>query len=137
MKKVNENVENSTNEVVKEVVNLDSLKAELKAQAEKMAQVKEELKQKMAELKEQAKRLKEEETSKKKELKAQEARERAQRMKVVLEKAGAEITVNKTQKIKELLLEGKTTDEIVELTGFGRKEILDRIWLIEKKLGIR
>lgn len=137
MKKVNENVDNSTKVETKQVVNLDSLKEELKAQAEKMAQAKAELQLKMKELKEQAKKLKDEESSKKKELKAQEAQERAQRMKVVLEKAGAEITVNKTQKIKELLLEGKTTDEIVELTGFGRKEVLDRIWLIEKKLGIR
>ena len=59
------------------------------------------------------------------------------KMKEALENGEVEVKVNKTQVIREMLVEGMTIDMMVEKTGWARKSILDRVWLIEKRLGLR
>lgn len=107
-----------------------------------MAQAMAELEAKKAEMaamlkavKEEQAKLKDQEKEAKAKMKAEEARLRAERMRAML--SGSEVKVNMTERIRQLLLQGKTTDEIQAETGYERKAILDRVWLIEKKLGIR
>ena len=45
--------------------------------------------------------------------------------------------VNKSEIIRNLILEGKTKDQIKEATGFDNKTVLDITWRIEKELGLR
>lgn len=133
-----ENVENAT--VVASVEpksSLDTLKAEMQKMAQEMAEKKAQMAESLKALKEEAARLKDLEKAQKEEAKKLESADRAKKMADALAKLGSEITVNKTQTIKTLLLEGKSLDEIVKSTSWSRKEISDRIWLIEKKLGIR
>lgn len=139
MKNVKKEVTNVTSEENATVVasTIETTKVELQNAAKTLIQLKAELAAKMKELKEEAAKLKEAEKAKKAELKHEEASNRAKKMAEALANAGSELQVNKTERIRTFLLAGKTIDEIQEETGYGRKEILDRVWLIEKKLGIR
>ena len=118
-------------------VTLESLKAELQKAAQEMAEKKEQMALAMKALKEEAKALKELETAQKAEMKKAEAQNRATAMAEALAKLGQDAKVNMTEKIKTMLLDGKSLDDIAAETGWTRKSISDRIWLIEKRLGIR
>lgn len=119
------------------VVTLESLKEELQKAAKEMAEKKAQMAEAMKKLKDEAKAMKELEKLQKEEIKKAEAETRAKNMAEALAKLGAESKVNMTEKIKTMLLEGKTLDDMVKETGWARKAISDRIWLIEKRLGIR
>lgn len=150
MKKEVKVVEETTSQSVENVVveatasvepktesTLDALKAEMKRMAEEMAAKKAMMAESLKQLKEEAAKLKEAEKLQKVELKKAEAEGRAKAMAEALAKLGADVKVNMTEKIKTLLLEGMSLDEIAEETGWERKAISDRIWLIEKRLGLR
>jgi len=128
-----------TTEVVepKVAVTLESLKAELQKAAKEMTEKKEQMAAAMKALKEEAKALKELETAQKAEIKRTEAKDRATKMAEALAKLEQDAKVNMTEKIKTMLLDGKSLDDIAVETGWTRKSISDRIWLIEKRLGIR
>lgn len=130
-------VETPVVEEEKPKVTLESLKEELQKAAKEMAEKKAQMAEAMKKLKDEAKAMKELEKLQKEEIKKAEAETRAKNMTEALAKLGAESKVNMTEKIKTMLLEGKTLDEIVKETGWARKAISDRIWLIEKRLGIR
>ncbi len=50
---------------------------------------------------------------------------------------GEDAKINMTLKIKEMAMKTMTIDMMVKETGWKRKSILDRIWNIEKSLGLR
>lgn len=118
-------------------VTLESLKAELQKAAQEMAEKKAQMAEAMKKLKDEAKAMKELEKLQKEEIKKAEAETRAKNMAEALAKLGQDAKVNMTEKIKTMLLDGKTLDDIAAETGWTRKSISDRIWLIEKRLGIR
>jgi chromosome segregation ATPase len=128
---------NKNVEVKKEVKeDLSSLKDRIaKMQADHKAQV-DALKAKSEELKAQAKELKAKEKAAKAELKKEEALKRAKVLKEAMANGQASKR-NLTQEIRELMMDGKTVDEMVEILKVDRKSILDRRWLIEKKAGLR
>jgi chromosome segregation ATPase len=128
---------NKNVEVKKEVKeDLSSLKDRIaKMQADHKAQV-DALKAKSEELKAQAKELKAKEKAAKAELKKEEALKRAKVLKEAMAN-GQALKRNLTQEIRELMMDGKTVDEMVEILKVDRKSILDRRWLIEKKAGLR
>jgi F0F1-type ATP synthase membrane subunit b/b' len=132
------NVMSNKNVEVKKKVkeDLSSLKDQIaKMQADHKAQV-DALKVKSEELRAQAKELKAKEKAAKAELKKEEALSRAKVLKETMAK-GQTSKRNLTQEVRELMMDGKTVDEMVEILKVGRKDILDRRWLIEKKAGLR
>lgn len=115
---------------------LEALKAQMAQAAQEMAAKKLELANAMKAMKEEAKKLKDEEAELKVQAKKAEAEKRAEAMRKALE-AGTVGKVNMTEEIRTRLLKGQDIDTIQAETGWNRKSILDRVWLIEKKLGIR
>lgn len=110
-----------------------------KEMAEVLAQLeakKAELAEMMKAMKAETLRIKDLEKEEKAKAKAKEAEERSRRMREAIG-AGTMAKENKMEVIRTKLMMGHTIDMIQEETGYGRKEILDRVWLIEKKLGIR
>ena len=120
-----------------EVNALEALTQKLEAMKAEMEAKKAEIKEQMDALKSEAKKLREEEKAAKAEAKELEAKERSAKLKEAMANGVIEAKVNKTEKIREMLLKDMTIDMMVEETGWNRKSILDRVWLIEKKLGIR
>ena len=115
---------------------LEILKAQLAESAKQMAEKKLELAQAMKSLKEESQKLKDQEAEAKAQAKKAEAENRAKAMRQALE-LGTVGKVNMTEEIRTRLLKGQDIDTIQAETGWNRKSILDRVWLIEKKLGIR
>lgn len=101
----------------------------LKAEIQKLKALEKESKAK-------AKELKEEEAKAKAQAKQDQAKERSKKLAEMMA-AKPELRENKTQRIKELLLENKTNLEIHEITQYDKKFILDTVWRIEKQWGIR
>ena len=108
----------------------------------------EKLEAKIAQMKEDAKKAKEIEKKEKKKLaeklkeqklkaKETDAKDRVAKIKEALIAKGEEKKINMTLRIKEMAMQDMTIDDMVEETGWNRKSILDRIWLIEKSLGLR
>ena len=99
----------------------------MKEDAKKAKEIEKKEKKKLAEkLKEQ--KLKAKET---------DAKDRVAKIKEALIAKGEEKKINMTLRIKEMAMQDMTIDDMVEETGWNRKSILDRIWLIEKSLGLR
>lgn len=115
---------------------LETLKNQLAESAKAMELKKLELAQAMKALREESKKLKDQEAEAKAQAKKLEAEKRAEAMKKALE-LGAIGKVNMTEEIRTRLLKGQDIDTIQTETGWNRKSILDRVWSIEKKLGIR
>ena len=118
----------------KNVKSIDSKKNDLKVAkenlAKKEAELKAEIKKLQNELKAQAKVEKEESKAIKAEEAVAEAEDYAKRLKEVYKQPKA----NMTEAIRALMLDSKTVDEIAEATGYSRKAIADRRWLIIKSL---
>ena len=115
---------------------LEVLKAQMAQAAKEMAEKKLQLAEAMKKLKEESKKLADQEKEAKVAEKKVEAEKRAEAMRKALEFGTIE-KVNMTEEIRRRLLRGQTIDEMQAKTGWNRKSILDRVWLIEKKLGIR
>ena len=115
---------------------LELLKSQLAESAKQMAEKKLELATAMKALKEESQKLKDQEAEAKAQAKKAEAANRAEAMRAALE-AGTVGKVNMTEEIRTRLLKGQDIDTIQAETGWNRKSILDRVWLIEKRLGIR
>lgn len=116
---------------------LEALKAQMAQAAQEMAAKKLELAEALKSLKEEQKKLADLEKQNKEEAKRAEAEARAKKMAEALKAGGAETKVNMTEEIRTRLLNGQDIDTIQKETGWNRKSILDRVWLIEKKLSIR
>lgn len=126
------------------VKNSEVEKTEIQVLKEKLAKMEEErkaqmdaLKAKMKELNEEAKALKEQEKEAKAKIKAEEAKTRAKNLASSLAMQNETKRPNLTEAIKQMMLQGKTVDEMVVALGVERKAILDRRWLIEKRAGLR
>ena len=118
-------------EVVKveltEVQKLEAKIEQMKLDAKKAKELEKEVNVKLAE---KAKELK-------LKAKSKDAINRIMAIKLGLEAKGESQKINMTLKIKEMAIKEMTIDMMVEETGWQRKSILDRIWLIEKSLGLR
>lgn len=128
----------TTKSKTSEMSELEILKVKLeKLDSERKAQMAE-LKTKTEELKTQSKKLKEEEKAMKLEMKTQEAKNRSIMLAESLKNQSKEEKRNLTAEIRNLMLEGKTVDEMMTILDITvRKDILDRRWLIEKRAGLR
>jgi len=115
---------------------LEILKSQLAESAKQMNEKKLELANAMKLLKEESQKLKDIEKEEKENIRKLESENRAKMMKEMLEK-GTIGKVNMTEEIRTRLLKGQDIDTIQTETGWNRKSILDRVWLIEKKLRIR
>jgi len=87
-------------------------------------------------LKEKIKSLKLEDLVTKKVEKEQKAKEKAERIRMLMLNKEVVVKENKSQKVRELLFAGKSKSEIAEATGYDNKFLLDTIWRIEKALGL-
>lgn len=120
---VNEVVVNEVNETLEQ--SIDRKKAELDTMlAEQKA------------LKERIKALKLNDVVNKKIEKEAKAKEKAERIQMLLLNNEVVVKENKSQKVRELLLQGKSKAEMAELLGYDNKFLLDTIWRIEKALGL-
>lgn len=88
-------------------------------------------------LKEKIKALKLEDLVTKKVEKEQKAKEKAERIQMLMLNKEVVVKENKSQKVRELLFAGKSKAEIAEATGYDNKFLLDTIWRIEKSLGLQ
>lgn len=116
---------------------LEILKQEMIKSVTEMNEKKLQLKNALNSLKEEQKKLADLEKQNKLNLKKIEAENRVKRMNEALKNGNIESKVNMTEEIRTRLLKGQDIDQIQKETGWNRKSILDRVWLIEKKLGIR
>lgn len=121
-----------------------TIKVEEETIEQKISRLKEEQKGQMAELLAQkleldakVKELKDQEKVAKAEQKAETAKLRTEKLQELLLNGSVEIKENKSQKIRSLILDGKSKADIVILTGYSNKFCLDTIWRIEKELGLR
>lgn len=116
---------------------LEVLKAQMAEASKAMELKKLELAEAMKSLKLESQKLKDREKEQKEVAKKLEAEKRAEAMKIALEAGGMGAKVNMTEEIRTRLMSGQDINTIQAETGWNRKSILDRVWLIEKKLGIR
>jgi F0F1-type ATP synthase membrane subunit b/b' len=117
--------------------NIEDLKNKVEEAQRAHKEKLEELKEQMAKLREEAKALKDEEKKRKEKEKKLEAKEKAEKLAKFLKSQENKPKRNLTQEIRDLMVQGKTVDEMVEILNVPRKSILDRKWLIEKSLGLR
>lgn len=112
---------------------IEKRKVEMAEMKAAMAKKQEELKAEMAKMKAEAKELAEKAKKEEAKLKAKEAKEEAkdwaERMKLVFKPK-----MNMTEHIRQLMMEAKTKEQIVEETGYSAKAVTDRMWLIIKDL---
>ncbi|MCK5017836.1 MAG: hypothetical protein KAS32_12305 [Candidatus Peribacteraceae bacterium] len=128
----------TTKKVVKveltEIEKLQEKIAKLKlVQEEQMAKIKVE----QQKLKDEAKVLKEEEKKAKVEEKELKAKVKAEKLQEMMKNGKFEVKVNKSQIIREHMINGLTKEQIVTETGYTNKFVLDNMWRIEKSLGLR
>ena len=108
---------------------LDTLKAEEAEARAQLAEVSKIWKEKIADLKVAQEKLEAEHAE-------EIAAYRAEKIKEALLKA-TEKGENKTERIRKLVLEGKTKEQIKAETGYDNKTVLDIVWRIERSLGLR
>lgn len=115
---VNEVVETLEQSIERKKAELDAMLAEQKA------------------LKEKIKALKAEDIIAKKLEKEQKQKERAEKLQKLMQDGVVVVKENKSQKVRELLMQGMSKEQIKEETGYDNKFLLDTIWRIEKSLGL-
>lgn len=124
-------------EVINEIMSIDETLEQkiIRIKAEQTAELNSLLEQQKA-VKAKIKALKFEDVISRKLEKQAKSLEKSEKIKLLLLNNEVVVKENKSQKVRELLLQGKSKEEMKELLGYDNKFLLDTIWRIEKSLGL-